>query len=227
VNTITRADINADFSQDVVVRTAAMAWQPSPTPGVMRKRLELIGEAESGRVTSVVRYAANSSFPSHAHPDGEEILVLSGTFSDEHGDYPAGTFVLNPDGFSHAPYSREGCDLLVKLRQYPGADRRQVVIDTNRPEWRPGRAPGVTTIPLYAEPGHPEDIRLVHIDPGAMVPEHDHPGGEEVYVIDGDIEDHTGAYETGCWLRHPRGSHHTVHSKAGATLYVKTGHIAA
>ncbi len=224
---MTSAELNSDFSQDVVIRTAAVEWQPSPSPGVLRKRLELVGEAETGRVTSLVRYAANSSFPSHAHRDGEEILVLCGTFSDQHGDYPAGTYLLNPEGFSHAPFSRGGCDLLVKLRQYPGADRRQIIIDTNVSAWQPGRAPGITTISLYAEPGHPESMRLVRIAPGAMVPEHDHPGGEEVFVLDGDIEDQSGAHEAGCWLRHPHGSHHAVRSKTGATLYVKTGHLAA
>ncbi len=222
---MTNADLNADFSRSVVVRTAAMEWSPSPAPGVLRKRLELIGEAESGRVTSLVRYAANSSFPSHGHPGGEEILVLAGTFSDEHGDYPVGTYLLNPEGFSHAPFSRDGCDLLVKLRQYPGAGRRHVVVDTANGEWLPGRGPGLTTIPLYAEDGHPESMRLVRIAPGAGVPEHDHPGGEEVFVIDGDIEDAGGAHDAGCWLRHPDGSRHTPRSRTGCTLYVKTGHL--
>ena len=103
-------------TERVAINTETMDWQASPSPGVWRKRLELIGEAESGRVTSVVRYAPGSAFSSHEHPQGEEILVLAGTFSDQSGSYPAGSYLLNPEGFAHAPFSQEGCTLFVKLR---------------------------------------------------------------------------------------------------------------
>ena len=109
--------INADFSKRVVVHTAGVDWQASPSPSVWRKRLDLAGAAEASRVTSVVRYDPDSAFPEHPHPDGEEILVLDGVFSDGHGDYPAGSYLLNPEGFSHAPFSQNGCTLFVKLRQ--------------------------------------------------------------------------------------------------------------
>ncbi|MCH7887928.1 MAG: cupin domain-containing protein, partial [Proteobacteria bacterium] len=33
---------------------------------------------------------------------------LEGVFSDVHGDYPAGTYLLNPEGFSHGPFSEHG-----------------------------------------------------------------------------------------------------------------------
>ena len=127
--------LNADMSRRVVVDTASMDWQPSPSPTVWRKRLHLDGPAETGRVTSIVRYDAGSRFPEHAHPDGEEIFVLDGVFSDEHGDYPAGAYLLNPDGTTHAPFSRLGCTLFVKLRQYAGADRPQLRVDTTAGEW--------------------------------------------------------------------------------------------
>ncbi len=73
--------LNADFGQRVVMDTAAMAWQASPSSTVWRKRLDLVG-GEYGRVTSVVRYDPKSSFPEHDHPEGEEILVLQGSLSD-------------------------------------------------------------------------------------------------------------------------------------------------
>ena len=65
-----------------MVDSAAMDWAPSPSASVWRKRLHLVGGAETGQVTSIVRYDPDSSFPSHDHPDGEEILVLDGVFSD-------------------------------------------------------------------------------------------------------------------------------------------------
>ena len=89
------ADVNADLAQRVVLDTEQMPWQPSPSGTVWRKPLYRHG-GEFGPVTSIVRYVPNGAFPEHAHPEGEEILVLDGVFSDERGDYPAGTFLMNP-----------------------------------------------------------------------------------------------------------------------------------
>ena len=187
--------LNADFGKLAVAHTAAMEWQASPSPTVWRKRLDLAGPSETSRVTAVVRYDADSAFATHPHPDGEEILVLDGVFSDEHGDYPAGSYLLNPEGFEHAPFSQPGCVLFVKLRQYPGTGRQQIAIDTNAAEWRPGPSLGISVQPLYAEDGHPEKMFLVRFDPGTTYPEHDHPAGEEVFVLEGGIEDEHGAFE--------------------------------
>ncbi len=218
---------NADFSKRVVMHTAAMDWLASPSPSVWRKRLDLAGAAESSRVTSIVRYDANSAFPEHPHPDGEEILVLEGVFSDEHGDYPAGTYLLNPEGFSHAPFSSEGCVLFVKLQQYPGMNRRHIIIDTNRADWRAGAASGTETITLYEEAGYPETMHLIRLAADAAIPGHGHPDGEELLVLDGDVEDADGRYERGSWVRTPPGSRHALRSRDGCTLYMKRGHLAS
>ena len=218
------AELNADLGQRVVIDTASMDWQDSPSPNVQRKRLDLIGPPEAGRVTSVVRYRPGSRFPAHPHPDGEEILVLDGVFADERGRYPAGTYLLNPDGFSHAPFSEEGCDLFVKLRQYPGTGRRHVAVDTGQADWQDG-GPGRRVLPLYGEAGYPESTRLVRLAPGTRLPPHDHPGGEEVFVLEGGFEDEFGRYGQGHWLRMPAGSRHRVSSGQGCLMYVKTGHL--
>jgi anti-sigma factor ChrR (cupin superfamily) len=218
-------ELNSNFSKRVVVHTAAMQWRSSPAAGVWRKRLELRGGAESGRVTSIVRYDPGSRFPPHEHPDGEEILVLEGIFADEHATYPAGTYLLNPEGFRHAPRSDAGCVLLVKLRQYPGNDRSHRVVDSNTAAWQPSEPPGRQVLPLYQEAGHCESMRLVRLGPGTRVPEHDHPGGEEIYVIAGTLVDAQGTYGQGTWLRFPDGSRHQPFSDEGCTLYVKAGHL--
>jgi len=44
---------NADLSKLAIVRTATTAWQASHSPTVWRKRLDLVGSAESSRVTAV------------------------------------------------------------------------------------------------------------------------------------------------------------------------------
>ncbi len=218
-------EINGDLSKLAVVHTADMEWQASPSPSVWRKRLDLSGPVEAGRVTSVVRYDADSRFQQHAHPDGEEILVLDGVFSDERGDYPAGNYLLNPQGFSHAPFSREGCVLFVKLRQYPGMDRRQVTIDSTSADWQDGKAPGVQVLELYGEAPHPERVRLLRLDPGTVLESQVYLGGQEIFVVEGELENGERSYRTGSWVRYPAGSRHALKSESGCLFYEKTGHL--
>ncbi len=217
--------INADFSERVVVDSSIMEWEPSPSPTVWRKRLALSGGAESGIVTSVVRYDPDSAFDQHPHPGGEEFFVLDGVFSDEHGDYPAGSYLLNPEGFSHAPRSVDGCVIFVKLRQYAGATRERRFIDSNAMGWQRGPSPGTWFKLLYAQPGYPERVRLVRMDPGAGPVPHDHPGGEETYVLEGAVEDEHGRYATGTWIRQPDGSRHAPFTRTGCTMLVRQGFL--
>lgn len=216
-------NLNADLTERAVMHAADMDWQPSPSPSVWRKRFYRDGPAEAGIVTSVVRYDRGSEFPTHHHPGGEEIFVLDGMFSDEHGDYPAGTYLLNPDGTSHAPFSKDGCTLFVKLRQYAGEGRTQVEMNTNVLDWQARTETGIWQIPLYRQGGYRDWTMLLKIDPGAESPHHSHPNGEEVFVIDGEFSDEFGTYPAGTWTRSPPGSSHAVRSEKGATLYVRFG----
>ncbi|MDP4917861.1 MAG: cupin domain-containing protein, partial [Haliea sp.] len=76
-----RVALNGDFSLRTVVDPHTLDWTPSPGGHVLRKRLHRVGQAESGQVTSLVRYEPGATFPAHDHPQGEEILVLEGVFS--------------------------------------------------------------------------------------------------------------------------------------------------
>ena len=96
--------INADFDKRIVVHSARSDWLESPMKGVYRRPLDRVG-AEVARATTIVKYEANSKFSPHVHTGGEEFLVLEGTFQDEHGDYPAGSYIRNPPQSSHTPGS--------------------------------------------------------------------------------------------------------------------------
>ncbi|MEM6311124.1 MAG: cupin domain-containing protein, partial [Pseudomonadota bacterium] len=142
--------LNADFSKRVVVRPEDYNWVNSPASGVDRMMLDRIGD-EVARATTIVRFAPNSSFDAHSHGGGEEFLVLEGVFSDEHADYPSGTYVRNPIGTSHTPHiGPEGATILVKLHQFDQDDTAPVVIDSTAEEFRPGMVPGLSVLPLHA-----------------------------------------------------------------------------
>jgi len=218
-------DLHANLRQRVVVDTNALPWCPSPMAGVERRLLDRQGD-EVARATSVVRYAPGSHFERHSHGGGEEILVLEGTLSDEQGDYPAGTYLRNPPGSSHAPFSTHGCTLLVKLRQMHPADPGRVVSHTRQSAWQPGLVEGLEVMPLHAYGS--EHVALVRWAPGTTFAAHAHPGGEEILVLSGVFQDEHGSYPAGSWLRsNPPGSVHRPWSEAGCTIWVKTGHLPA
>ncbi len=220
------ASINGDLSQRVSEDTSVMEWSASPSGTVWRKRVHLVGPPESGQVTSLVRYEPGATFPAHDHPDGEEILVLEGVFSDEHGDWPAGTYLLNPEDFRHTPFSRDGCMLFVKLRQYPGRDRQHVVLATHELEWQPGPMPSVDIKPLYAQQAYSDSVHLERWQHGAALGPMSYPGGVEIFVLDGEFRDEAGEHRTHSWLRLPAGATHAPATDAGCTLYVKRGGLA-
>src|SRR6201997_1940116 len=141
--------LNADFDARAVIHAARLDWTPSPLLGVDRRMLDRIGD-EVARATSIVRYAPHSRFPSHTHGGGEEFLVLDSVFQDEHGDYPAGTYVRNPPASSHTPGSEPGCTIFVKLWQFDPDDRTPVRIDTSALGSAPAPdVPGVDFAVLY------------------------------------------------------------------------------
>lgn len=215
--------INADFKQRVVIDTRRVSWQPSPVEGVDRITLDRIGE-EVARASSIVRYAPGSSFTPHLHGAGEEILVLDGIFSDEHGDYPAGTYLRNPPNSSHAPRSEKGCTLFVKLRQFDPRDTATVRVDTTTANWYPGLVRGLAVMPLHEFEG--VGTALVRWAPNTVFNPHMHPGGEEIFVLEGVFHDEHGSYSAGSWIRSPRYSKHAPFTKEeGALIYVKTGHL--
>jgi len=217
--------LNGDMARRATMGTRNMEWTKSPSRSVWRKRLHMVGGAESGQVTSVVRYEAGSSFPAHDHPEGEEILVLEGTFSDEHGDWPAGTHLLNPEGFRHAPFSREGCLLFVKLRQYAGSGREYRKTNAAALQWQRSERSGVEVKTLYDEPGFPDRTRLERWASGAAPGAHATPGGVEVFVLEGSFEEAEGCHEAGAWLRLPDGATLDGRSPDGCVLYVKSGAV--
>lgn len=217
--------LNADFTQRAVVHAAQLDWIPSPTAGVDRRMLDRIG-AEVARATSIVRYAPASHFPMHVHHGGEEFLVLEGVFSDEHGDYPAGSYIRNPPTSHHTPGSEQGCTIFVKLWQFDPADRKAVCINANVLELEEAvDRPGVALVPLYQD--LVETVRIEYWDQHAVI-DLAVAGGMELLVLEGSFSEGDEQYAPQSWLRLPPGA--TLQAQAGASgcrILLKSGHLAA
>lgn len=192
---------NADFDRPATVRGDPLDWIASPQAGVERVMLDRVG-AEQARATSLVRYAPNSEFPPHAHPGGEEILVLDGVFSDQSGDYPAGSYLRNPPGTAHRPASREGALIFVKLRQMSPDDQSVVRVDThNAANWQRDER-GVERCPLHHHAI--EQVDLLRLPAGHPVV--DGPvDGIELLVVAGSLHVDGVILPARSWIRRPAG----------------------
>ena len=214
--------INSDFSKRVFVHSHKEPWHPSPMKGVHRRMLDRVGD-EVARATTVVRYAAGSSFSAHSHDGGEEFVVLEGVFQDEHGDYPAGTYVRNPPGTAHTPRSDDGCIILVKLWQFDPTDRNQFSVDMASSErLAVSDNPEADQVLLF------EDLRervtfetwkSGHMTVGAE-------GGAEIFVLDGSFTLGAEIFTQNSWLRLPENDFSNLHvGLEGASIWMKTGHL--
>ncbi|TLX47132.1 cupin [Pseudoalteromonas phenolica] len=213
--------LNMNFLERLVIETADMPWQPSPAQGVWRKPLER-EDKESGHTTSIVKYNAGSAFKPHPHPMGEEIFVLEGVFSDEFGDYPAGTYIRNPPNSVHAPFSKEGCVIFVKLNQFDEQDKETVRVNTSDTQWQQGQG-NLQVMPLHSYVH--EHTALVKWPAGEQFVPHKHFGGEEILVLSGEFIDEQGRYPKGTWLRSPHMSEHHPFVEQETVILVKVGHL--
>ena len=213
--------INSDYTQRVVLNHHDLPWVSTPILGVERRMLDRVG-GEVAKATSIVRYQPGVEFSTHTHDFGEEIFVLEGVFSDEYGDYPAGTYVMNPPGSQHKPYSETGCTLFVKLRHLGEEQTVREVIDTTKSAWFQGMVPGLKVLPLMQQG---LGSTLVRWAPQTYFNPHRHYGGEEIFVVDGVFADEHGRYPTGSWIRSPHMSLHQPFSEEGCVIFVKTGHL--
>ena len=219
-NKVNTVELNADFTARVVVHSNELEWVPSPMPGVDRRMLDRIGE-EVARATTIVRYAPGSQFSAHTHTGGEEFIVLEGVFQDEHGDFPAGTYVRNPPTSKHTPGSQEGCTIFVKLWQFDMNDRTQ--FRKTMAEELAAEVDGVATGLLHKDPW--ETVTYSHLQPGATLKIAD-AGGIEVLVIEGSISEGGDTLHQGGWLRLPDGDVlYATAGSEGANVWVKTGHL--
>lgn len=213
--------LNMDFSKIACSLAKDQHWVKSPADGVSRIHLEREA-TESGHTTSFVKFEEDSYFPEHVHTQGEEIYVLEGVFSDENGDYPAGTYLRNPPGSRHKPFTKEGCTIFVKLEQFQKDDTKHVVVRPEEQQWQQGIG-NLKVSSLHVH--NAESTALVHWPANEVFQPHTHRGGEEIVVISGKFIDEHGEYPARSWIRSPHMSQHNPRVEEETLILVKVGHL--
>lgn len=92
------------------INTASAQFEPGADDGVSVLALHDV----PNETVSLEKWQPDTKGKMRNHVGGAEIFVLEGTFQDEHGDYPKGTWLRNPPELEYTPFSEEGCLIYVK-----------------------------------------------------------------------------------------------------------------
>jgi quercetin dioxygenase-like cupin family protein/uncharacterized membrane protein YphA (DoxX/SURF4 family) len=100
-------------------------------------------------------------------------------------------------------------DGLVKTASMPWTPLVESGVDTT----------GISVKPLRTEPATGRAVSFVlRFEPGAKYPYHDHPAGEELFVLSGNCLIEGTLLEAGDYLYTPAGSKHSVQTDTGCTV---------
>jgi anti-sigma factor ChrR (cupin superfamily) len=149
--------------------------------------------------------------------------VLSGTFSEDGHDYPAGWYLRSPPGSSHRPSSDEGATIFVKLRQMQSSETRFVRVDTRDPaRWTTRERRNICL--LFAADA--ERVVIERLPAGEQI--FQRPiSRAELLVLEGELQEDEQRYAKGTWVRLPAGEFPKFAAgPGGATIYMKTGELA-
>ena len=94
------------------------------------------------------------------------------------------------------------------------------VVRTATAEWKPSAVPGVSVKVLRRDRATGESTSLVRFAPGARFPAHNHPAGEEVFVLEGDFQVGRHRLVGGDYLYTAPDERHAASSAGGCLVLV-------
>jgi quercetin dioxygenase-like cupin family protein len=105
----------------------------------------------------------------------------------------------------------------VDIKEANPPERAAHYIDAPNLLWEATKFPGIKIKVLYTD-GDGVTTALFKLDPGAIVPLHEHTALEQTYVIEGSLEDHEGKCGPGQFVWRPAGNQHEAVAPNGALL---------
>jgi quercetin dioxygenase-like cupin family protein len=95
-----------------------------------------------------------------------------------------------------------------------------VVVRDGDDGWRTLKIPGVSVKALRRDPDTGGSTALVKLEAGAKFPAHNHPAGEEVFVLEGDVLIGPDRLTAGDYLYTPPDGKHAASSQGGCVFLV-------
>ncbi|MCB9211578.1 MAG: cupin domain-containing protein [Ignavibacteriales bacterium] len=103
-------------------------------------------------------------------------------------------------------------------------DMKNYIVKTNKVEWIPLNEEGIDTkgisvkVLRYEQETKRAPCFVLKFEAGAKYPYHNHPGGEEVFVLEGSVFFNDTELFAGDYLYTPKNFKHKVHSVKGCCL---------
>jgi len=94
------------------------------------------------------------------------------------------------------------------------------LVRTASAEWKPGSVAGVSVKVLRRDKTTGESTALVRFEPGTRFPAHNHPAGEEVFVLEGDFTVGAHRMVSGDYLYTPPNEKHAASTEGGCLVLV-------
>lgn len=204
--------MNSDYEQKALIDTNTIQWQETQVKNVFKKILAIKDKEE----TSLIKLNEGSVLNQEQKINSVEIFVLEGTYINEYGEYPQGTYLRLPEENEALVKSDKACVIFRKTNFF--TDKQKIIIDTNTTLWLQGQG-NLEVMPLY------EQTALVKWPKGERFIPHKHWGGEEIIVLKGVFMDEYGEYPKGSWIRSPHLSEHFPYLNEETIIFVKTGHM--
>lgn len=217
-------DVNANLLELVTIDSGLAPWHGVGVPGVSEKVFERICSGAAARETALLRLDPRATVPGGVAQCRIDLLVLAGSVDLGGLHHTAGMFVRVPVGTEIDLRSNEGATVLLKKRG-GSASGESIVLDTqDRANWAAWGGRGSEKAQLY-DPGLIREASWVgYMLPDLTIPEHDHAGGEEIFILQGELRDERGLYGPGVWIRFPIGLRHTPTSLSeGCRMLVREG----
>jgi hypothetical protein len=217
-------DVNADLLELVTIDSSQLPWHSAGIPGVAEKVFERIGAGAAARETALLRLDPRTTVPGGIAQCRIDMLVLAGGVELRGLHHAAGMFVRVPAGTEIDLRSTEGATVLVKKRG-ERASGEPIALDTHdRANWAAWGGRGSEKAQLYDAGLLHEASWVGYMLPDLTIPEHDHAGGEEIFILQGELRDERGLYGPDVWIRFPIGLRHTpVSLSEGCRMLVREG----
>ena len=204
--------MNSDYEKRALIDTNTIQWQETQVKNVFKKILAIKDKEE----TSFIKLKEGSVLNQEQKINSVEIFVLEGTYINEYGKYPQGTYLRLPLENEALVKSDKGCVIFRKTNFF--TDNEKLIIDTNASAWLQGQGN------LEVKPLHNQTALVKWPKNERFIP-HKHWGGEEVVVLHGVFIDEYGEYPKGSWIRSPHLSEHFPYVNEETIIFVKTGHM--